>query len=96
MNGVSQNSEELIQDASYIRDMAATFATQYEQLFQEMEANLSAEPNESIAWWGPQAGAFLKNFNSKEEDFKNAYNNIINMATNLEEQARAWDSFENA
>ena len=96
MNGVSQDSEALRQDANYINEMAETFKSQYEQLFQEMEANLSADANESIAWWGPQAGLFLNNFNKKKEDFNNAYKNVTSMATNLEEQAQAWDTFENA
>ena len=95
MNGVSQDSEALRQDANYINEMAETFKSQYEQLFQEMEANLSADANESIAWWGPQAGLFLNNFNKKKEDFNNAYKNVTSMATNLEEQAQAWDTFEN-
>ena len=96
MNGVSQDSEALRQDANYINEMAETFKSQYEQLFQEMEANLSADANESIAWWGPQAGLFLNNFNKKKDDFNNAYKNVTSMATNLEEQAQAWDTFENA
>lgn len=96
MNGVSQDSEALRQDAAYIEDMAMNFQTQYTNLFEEMDKNLSAEANESVAWWGPQAGLFLSNFNKKQEDFKNAYQNIVNMARNLEEQADAWDSFENA
>ena len=82
--------------ANHINEMAETFKSQYEQLFQEMEANLSADANESIAWWGPQAGLFLNNFNKKKEDFNNAYKNVTSMATNLEEQAQAWDTFENA
>ena len=32
----------------------------------------------------------------KQGDFNNAYKNVTSMATNLEEQAQAWDTFENA
>ncbi len=96
MNGVSQDSDALRQDAAYIEEKASNFLNQYTNLFEEMDKNLSAEANEAIAWWGPQAGVFLANFNKKQDDFKNAYQNIVNMASNLEEQAQAWDSFENA
>jgi cytochrome c556 len=94
MNGVSQDSDLLRGDADAIRTYADNFKKQYENLFSEMEANLKAEADESVAWWGPQAGLFLENFKAKEEDFINAYNNITNMAQNLEEQADAWDAFE--
>ncbi|MDO5394234.1 MAG: hypothetical protein Q4F33_06515 [Mycoplasmatota bacterium] len=96
MNGVSQDSQALREDASYIEQMAGNFQTQYNNLFEEMDNNLSAEANEAIAWWGPQAGLFLQNFNQKRDEFESAYKNIVNMARNLEEQAQAWDSFENA
>lgn len=43
MNGVSQDSEALRQDANYINEMAETFKSQYEQLFQEINANKEDE-----------------------------------------------------
>lgn len=93
-NGVSQDSDALRKDAEYIREMANKFQSQYTKLFDEMTTNLKADVDSSAAWWGPQAQLFLENFNKKEMDFKNAYNNIVNMAENLEEQAQAWDTFE--
>lgn len=94
MNGVSQDSQALREDASYIEQMASNFQTQYNNLFEEMDNNLSAEANEAIAWWGPQAGLFLQNFNQKKDEFESAHKNIVNMANNLVEQADAWDRFE--
>ncbi len=96
MNGVKQDSESLRQDATYISDMADEFKVKYEQLFEVMGRNLSADANENIAWWGPQAKAFLNQFNTKEDTFKQAYLNICNMADNLVQQADAWDTFEDA
>lgn len=97
MNGevVSQDSRELRLEADYISRMGNVFQKQYEELFQEMESNISEAAKDDIAWWGPQAGLFLKNFNDKKAVFEQAHKNINSMAENLEQQADAWDAFEN-
>ena len=46
------------------------------------------------AGYGPQAEEFITSFNAKEEDFTNAYNNMMSIANNLREQANSWDRFE--
>jgi hypothetical protein len=94
MNGVSQDSEALRKDADDILTFADNFKAQYEELFSEMEANLKADADESVAWWGPQAGAFLENFKAKKDEFNKAYSNITSMSDNLTSQADAWDAFE--
>lgn len=91
---VSQDSGELRQDAEFISSMGTTFQKQYEELFQEMDANISGAAKDGIAWWGPQAELFLNTFNEKKAVFENAYKNINSMANNLEQQADAWDAFE--
>ncbi len=91
---VKQDSGELREIAGIIEAHASEFNTARDEMFQEMATQLTTE-DESSAWWGPQAMAFLQNFQAKEPDFENAYNNIVSMAENLTEQAIAWENFEN-
>ena len=46
MNGVSQDSEALRQDANYINEMAETFKSQYEQLFQDKNLHIDLQADD--------------------------------------------------
>lgn len=96
MNGVSQDSGELKRIASEIEDAGDKFLREKNELYDEIKSRLTEEESGSSAWWGPLAGNFKEKVLAKEGDFDKAYKNITSMAHNLEEQANAWESFENA
>lgn len=93
-------SEVVRQDSTALRNIAQTIETtaeefkhEKEMLFEKMQNEIGNDPGH-VAWYGPQAEVFIQNFNAKEQDFVNAYNNMISIANNLREQANSWDRFE--
>ena len=53
------------------------------------------DEGEKKAWFGNKASVFLNNIEAKHEDFNNGAKNINNLGSNLQDQADAWDAFEN-
>ncbi len=92
---VRQDSGELRSIAAEIDEKGTEFLNAKTAMFDEMEAKLKASEDTGAAWYGPKAAAFLAEFKAKEDDFTNAYNNIVQMAENLKAQAEAWENFEN-
>ncbi len=91
---VSQDSKELRSIAGVINSAASDFEEKYNALFQKLQDQLTEAESEISAWWGPQATAFYEEISGKKLQFQNAKANLNSMATNLEEQAQAWDTFE--
>ncbi len=93
-NMVKQDSEALRRIAGKIEAQASAFKSTKESLFNKLQNDIGADESHG-AWYGPLAGEFIANFNATETDFNNAYNNMINIASNLRKQADSWDRFEN-
>ncbi len=93
---VSQDSEAIREVAEDIKANAKSYKKTYEEIFTLMSEKITEAKAASSAWWGPNAKAFYDEFEKKRIDFENAYKNLSAMASNLEEQANAWDSFENS
>lgn len=93
--GVSQDSGRLREIATEIEDMANTFKGHTDFITDQLKESIGAEENEQTCWYGPNAAAFLENYDKKcPAEFELAYNNIISMAGNLESQAESWEKFE--
>lgn len=92
---VQQDSGQLRSIASEIEMWAKQLQQNTKLIEDAMNNRLGAEPSGAYFWHGPNAQKFLDDFNNKyPEKFKNAYDNIVSMATNLESQAERWESFE--
>ena len=94
--GVMVNTKGLRDIAESIRTNAGEFKAATTAIMDEMKTRLSTEPNDKAYWYGVKAALFLQEFVQKEADFNNAYNNFVNQANNLEDQASSWESYENA
>ena len=102
-------STEVSQDSGKLREIAAEIKEYAEQFLgytggpgadDGITAVLNKQFGESegpgVSWYGPNAVTFLSDYNAKcPDEFLAAYNNIISLANNLEEQAAAWETFEN-
>lgn len=94
--GVSQDSGQLKEIASEIQNYANTFKEYTDGITEMMEKQLGETEGAGVSWYGPNAVAFLENYKQKcPNEFAMAYSNIVSLATNLEEQASAWEAFEN-
>ena len=92
---VEQDSGQLREIAAEINDYASRIQQNTKMIVDAMNNRLGAEKSEKLFWYGPNADAFLKDFNNKYPDkFDAAYNNVTSMATNLESQAEQWEAFE--
>lgn len=96
MASVYQDSGALRDAAGEIHAGATDFSKLYNEVFTEVAKRIQGAEASGVAWWGPQASAFVQEFNTKKDIFATAEKNIRAMADNLEDQAAAWDSFENA
>lgn len=94
MAAINQDSEALLRIAEQIRELANNFLDEKKEFFNEVH-NEIGEDESRKTWYGPNAGRFVTEFDKTGEEFEKAYQNIINMASNLESQANSWNAFEN-
>lgn len=94
MSMVSQNSDELRAIATEIETSAGNFEAKYVDLFDSIARAITEAETPTAAWWGPNAVTFYGEISKKIDEFRTAKQNITSMATNLREQADAWDAFE--
>lgn len=94
MSRVSQNSDALRAIATEIETGAGSFEAKYVDLFDSIAKAITEAETPASAWWGPNAVSFYGEVSPKIDEFRTAKQNITSMATNLREQAQAWDSFE--
>lgn len=73
---------------------AETYNKLITSLYNEIENNIGKQYDINKSWWGPKASVFLENAKSKKADFEKAYQDLINIANNLDEQMSVWDNFE--
>ena len=92
---VEQDSAALRSIAEEIRGYAQAIQQDTNLINNAMNNRLGADQNDNYFWYGPNANAFLTDYNSKyPTKFDNAYSNIISLAENLESQAQQWETFE--
>ena len=91
---VYQDSGEMRSIADDIDTKAAQLDKTASEIFEKMEEKLTADEAAGSAWFGPQAQAFLEEFEKKKPDFENASKNIRSESENLKSQAQAWENFE--
>ena len=92
---VSQDSGQLREIVEEIRALAAQFKSYTDDITTVLEKQVGESEGAGVSWYGPNAVAFLDNYKQKcPNEFTIAYNNIVSLSNNLEEQANAWETFE--
>ena len=93
--GVSQDSGQLREIVEEIRTLAAQFKSYTDSMTETLEKQIGESEGAGVSWYGPNAVAFLENYKQKcPAEFTTAYDNIVSLPNNLEEQANAWETFE--
>ncbi len=93
---VFQDSEQMGAIATDITSDSTTLSGIIDEMYKTLNDELGEEDTGNRAWFGPKATVFLNNIEAKHEDFNNAVKNIAAVGTNLQDQADAWNTFENA
>lgn len=92
-NDIRQDYVAMKKIADDIHQKAEEFLRLKEELYQEFNKRLG---DKSLTiWYGNRALSCLKELNNKENEFNNIHDCIEKLSGSLDEQARAWEQFEN-
>lgn len=92
-NDIKQDYVAMKKIADDIHQKAAEFLRLKEELYQEFNKRLG---DKSLTiWCGNRALSCLKDLNNKESEFNNIHACIEKLSGSLDEQASAWERFEN-
>lgn len=94
MDGVRQDYSAMYQISEDIQSKAQDYWKLKEELYQEFNSQLG--DGEAAAWGGNRARVLLDKLKKEELTFEEVRSKIEHLADNLNEQARAWDRFENS
>ena len=94
MNGLKQDYGAMYQIADEIQSKAQDYWKLKEELYQEFNSQLG--DGDAAAWGGNRARVLLDKLKKEELTFEEVRSKIEHLADNLNEQARAWDRFENS
>lgn len=92
---IFQDSEQMGNIAADITGDSNALALVIEEVYKTLNDEIGEEDTGNRAWFGPKATVFVNNIEAKHEDFNNAVKNIAAVGTNLQDQADAWNAFEN-
>lgn len=91
---VFQDSTQMGNIATSIQGDADELKAEVEDMYKILGEELGEEDTGNRAWFGPKATVFKQNIDAKQVDFDNAVNNISKVSSNLQDQADAWNTFE--
>ena len=94
MDGVRQDYSAMYQISEEMQNKAQDYWKLKEELYQEFTTQLS--DGDTAAWGGNRARVLLDKLKKEELTFEEVRSKIEHLADNLNEQARAWDRFENS
>lgn len=94
MDGVRQDYSAMYQISEDIQSKAQDYWKLKEELYQEFNSQLG--DGDAAAWSGERARVLLDKLKKEELTFEEVRSKIEHLADNLNEQARAWDRFENS
>lgn len=93
--GMFQSSEDMQNIAQEIDSDATEIEGYIDEIYALLDQKLGAEDDGQKVWFGPKSSVFLENIRNKKSEFENDVQCIRNEGRNLDEQAQAWNSFEN-
>mgnify|MGYP002626915788 CR=1 FL=1 len=91
---VKVNFAQIDSVVSGIKNSAAEVKTLCNELYALMDDNIGAENKGTGAWYGNNASKFMNQAAEQKVVFDTSYDNLINIADNLQNQVDQWRNFE--